>query len=133
MCELCSCWAMGLKIGPMCRRWRGCAEVAKTTCSKPSGHYGKTKRTPLSENSAKLIRRVFLSSDVQFICVDLYLFTSWLRKWSFFIQILKADYLWSRPSLSSAQGDVCLGTRRRVPSRLLEDQFGSIIESERAR
>ena len=74
VCELCRCWTMGLGIGPICRRWRGCAEVAKSTSSQASGHYGKTKRTPLSENSARLFRRVLLSSDVKFICVDLLVF-----------------------------------------------------------
>ena len=75
VCELCRCWAMGLGIGPICRRWRGCAEVAKTTSSQASGHCGKTKRTPLSENIARLVRRVLLSSDVQFICIDVLVFS----------------------------------------------------------
>ena len=83
VCELCTCSIMGLRNRPICRWWRGCAEVVKTTYSQANGHYGKTRRTLLSENSARLIRTVLLSSDIEFICV-------WLGKWSFFIQILKA-------------------------------------------
>ena len=44
VCIRCVCVAYLLANGPgkrTCRWWRGCAEVAKTTCSQASGHYGK--------------------------------------------------------------------------------------------
>ena len=75
MREFCTCWAMGLGIGPICRWWRGCAETAKTTCSQASGHYEKRRRTPISENCSRLFRRLLLSSDEYFICVDLLVFS----------------------------------------------------------
>ena len=42
--------------------WRGCAEAAKTTSFQTGGHYEKSKRTPISENSARSVRKVLRSN-----------------------------------------------------------------------
>ena len=95
-CMLSTCWAMGLGEWPICGWWRGCTEMRKRYADKLADTTGKTRGTHpkiLSVGSKSTAFQwciLFMRWPFSFL-------TSWLGIWPFFIQILKAISLWSRP------------------------------------
>ena len=95
--ELCMCWAVGLRKGATFRWWRGCADLAKTIALKLAVITEEQDEQPQLKVWLTWLEIDFQGCKV-YMLSSLSFSTSWLGKWSFVIQILKAIYVWSRHS-----------------------------------